>query len=159
MGDWEDLVKRLRLDDSFRLEEKDGNENVYVYGKEGIGIYWSIFSERVEVYVGIGDVIRYVVELERYGYVSVIWVLVVIFIISRFRKCFGIFNLRIDVVSGLGGDINEGSFSVDSIRRVVVVGRGGNGDRVVLDDYSFERNFLIIFVGFVDGDVVDIIII
>lgn len=140
----------------FRMDAKDGKKkkNVHVHGKEGTGTHRCISSERTEVHVGIGDAIGHAAELKRDGNLSVAWVLVVTLVTTRSGKGFGTLDLRVDVISGLGGDTNEGSSSVDSTRRVAPAGRGGDGDRVTLNGQSLERNSPVIFIGFVDRDVV-----
>lgn len=153
-GDREDLVKKSQGQYS-ELEAKDGKKNVHVHGKESAGTHRCIPSERTEVHVGIGDAIGHAAELKRDGNFSVAWVLVVTLVTTRRGKRFGTLDLRVDVVSGLGGDTNEGGSSVDSTRWVAPAGRGGDGDRVALDGQSLERNSPVIFIGFVDRDVVN----
>lgn len=97
--------------------------------------------------------------MERDGHFSVTWVLIVALVATRRRKRFRTRDLGVDAVSGLGGDTNEGSSSVDSTRRVAAAGRGGDGDRVALDDHSLERNSPVILFGVVDRDIVDTTII
>lgn len=155
-GDREDLVEKSYkvsiLNWKPKMERR--KKNVQVHGKEGTGTHRCISSERTEVHVGIGDAIGHAAELKRDGNLSVAWVLVVTLVTTRSGKGFGTLDLRVDVISGLGGDTNEGSSSVDSTRRVAPAERGGDGDRVALDGQSLERNSPVIFIGFVDRDVV-----
>lgn len=155
-GDREDLVKRVTRS-VFRIGSKDRKrkKNVHVHGKESTGTHRCIPSKRTEVHVGIGDAIGHAAELKRDGNFSATWVLVVTLVTTGRGKGFGTLDLRVDVVSSLRRDTNEGSSSVDSTRRVAARGRGGDGDRVALDGQSLERNSPVIFIGFVDRDVVE----